>query len=317
MAGNVKFELSSVSPEDSGFSGSYANGQRGNYPGPNLDRPGSFREGSDGRSFSSGTSTSKSNSTVVADLPPLSQCLLLEPFSMGDQKYTRAGELRRALGFSFGSISEDNSFGAALSKPSPALAIDELKRFRASVHEGCQKARIRMRRLDESLNRLNKYYEALISKKQQTHERSGGSNLLKMGTQSRRSSPDLVTQKLEERNKNIGLNKRARTPVGDMRAEGRSNGVQRQHLALGKDKDAAKDGSSDLVEEKIRRLPAGGEGWDKKMKRKRSVSSVFPRPVDGDGELKRTMHGRLGNDSGIQASDSAGFRYCIFLSKVW
>uniref|UniRef100_A0A7C8Z9X5 Uncharacterized protein n=1 Tax=Opuntia streptacantha TaxID=393608 RepID=A0A7C8Z9X5_OPUST len=46
----------------------------------------------------------------------------------------------------------------------------------------------------------------------------------------------------------------------------------------------------------------------KKMKRKRSVSSVFPRPVDGDGEHKRTMHGRPGNDAGIQNSDSVGIR---------
>ena len=96
--------------------------------------------------------------------------------------------------------------------------------------------------------------------------------------------------------------------------EGRNNGLQRQHLAVGKDKDAAKEGSSDLVEEKIRRLPAGGEGWDKKMKRKRSVSSVFHRPVDGDGELKRTMHGRLGSDSGIQNSDPHGFRY-LYISS--
>jgi len=141
MAGNVKFELSSVSPEDSGFSGSYPNGQRSTHSGPNLDRSGSFREGSDGRSFSSGTSTFKSNAATVADLPPLSQCLLLEPISMGDQKYTRAGELRRALGFSFGNVSEDNYFGVAYSKPAPTLATDELIRFRASVQEGCQKAR--------------------------------------------------------------------------------------------------------------------------------------------------------------------------------
>ncbi|XP_057550809.1 uncharacterized protein LOC130828822 isoform X2 [Amaranthus tricolor] len=129
-----------------------------------------------------------------------------------------------------------------------------------------------------------------------------------MGTQSHRSSADVATQKLEDRNKNIVPNKRARTPMGDMRAEGRSNGVPRQHSALGKDKDGTKEGGSDLVEEKIRRLPAGGEGWDRKMKRKRSVSSVLPRPVDGDGELKRTMHGRLGNDSGFHSSDLHSYR---------
>lgn len=84
---------------------------------------------------------------------------------------------------------------------------------------------------------------------------------------------------------------------------------------LGKDKDGAKEGSSDLGDEKIRRLPAGGEGWDKKMKRKRSVpmSNVISRPVDGDGELKRNMHGRISNDSGIHSSDAHSFR-CFYIS---
>lgn len=307
MAGNAKFELSSVSPDDSGFSGNYSNGQRSGYAGPSLDRSGSFREGSDSRNYNSGSGTSKMNASPMADLPPLSHFLNLEPVTIGDLKNVRAGELKRALGYSFGNGSEDNSFGAGHSKPPPTLAIEELRRFRAGFHDGSLKARSRVKRLDDLSNRLNKYFDASNSKKQTPNERSGGSSLLKMGTQSHRSSPDLGNQKLEDRNKNV-LNKRARTPMGDMRAEGRSNGVPRQHLVLGKDKDAAKEGSTELGEEKIRRLPAGGEGWDKKMKRKRSVSSVFPRSVDGDGELKRTMHGRLGNDSGIHSSDAHGFR---------
>ncbi|RVW37001.1 hypothetical protein CK203_099625 [Vitis vinifera] len=50
--------------------------------------------------------------------------------------------------------------------------------------------------------------------------------------------------------------------------EGRSSGPPRQTMVMAKDRDMLKDGGvgSDLVEEKIRRLPAGGEGWDKKMK---------------------------------------------------
>ncbi|XP_021730540.1 uncharacterized protein LOC110697476 [Chenopodium quinoa] len=308
MAGNAKFELSSASPDNSGFSGSYSNGQRSSYAGPTLDRSGSFREGSDGRNYSSGSGTSKMNASPMADLPPLSQCLVLEPITMGDLKNIRAGELKRALGYSFGNASEDNSLGAGHAKPPPNSATEELKRLKAGVYEGSLKARTRVKRLDDSLNKLNKYFEASNSKKQLPNERSGGSNLLKMGAQSHRNSPDLATQKLEDRSKNMGHNKRARTPMGEMRSEGRSNGVPRQHLVMGKDKDGPKEGSSELGEEKIRRLPAGGEGWDKKMKRKRSVSSVFPRSVDGDGELKRTMHGRLGNDSGIHSSDALGFR---------
>ncbi|KAL9225037.1 hypothetical protein vseg_001009 [Gypsophila vaccaria] len=310
MAGNVKFEVSSVSPDDSGFSGGYPNGPRGSYSGPSLDRSGSFREVNDGRSFSSGAGTSKLNASAAMDLPLISQCLNLEPITMGDSKYTRAGELRRALGvLTFGNVTEDNSFAGAQSRPPPAFNTDEVKRFRSTIMDGSMKARNRVKRFDELLNKLNKYYEVANSKKQQTNDRSGGSSMLKMGSQSHRASPELVAQKLEDRNKNIVLNKRARTPMGDLRAEGRSNSIPRQHIGLGKDKDSAKEGNSDIGEEKIRsRLPAGGEGWDRKMKRKRSVSSVCPRPLDGDGELKRTMHGKIGNDTSVHTSDGHGFR---------
>ncbi|KAK9735169.1 hypothetical protein RND81_04G188200 [Saponaria officinalis] len=309
MAGNVKFEVSSVSPDDSGFSGGYPNGPRGSYSGPSLDRSGSFREVSDGRSFSSGAGSSKLNAAAVTDLPQISQCLNLEPIAMGDSKYTRAGELRRALGvLTFGNVSEDNSFAGAQSRPPPTFNTDEVKRFRSTIMDGSMKARTRVKKFDELLNKLNKYYDVANSKKQQINDRSGGSNMLKMGTQSHRMSPELAAQKLEDRNKNVVLNKRARTPMGDLRAEGRNNSIPRQPIGLGKDKDSAKEGSSDIGEEKIRRLPAGGEGWDKKMKRKRSVSSVCPRPLDGDGELKRSMHGKIGNDPSILTSDGHGFR---------
>lgn len=73
-----------------------------------------------------------------------------------------------------------------------------------------------------------------------------------------------------------------------------------------KERDALKDSSadSDIAEERVRRLPAGGEGWDKKMKRKRSVGSVFSRSVDNDMEVKRTMHHKLNSESSLQSSDS-------------
>lgn len=75
-----------------------------------------------------------------------------------------------------------------------------------------------------------------------------------------------------------------------------------------KERDLPKDSNADseIAEEKIRRLPAGGEGWDKiKMKRKRSVGGVFPRSVDNDGELKRPMHHKLTGESSLQSGDSA------------
>lgn len=79
---------------------------------------------------------------------------------------------------------------------------------------------------------------------------------------------------------------------------------------MAKDRDMVTDGSpgSDMVEEKIRRLSAGGEGWEKKMKRKRSVGTGFTRPIDMDGDLKRPLHHKIGNESGLQPCDVHGFR---------
>lgn len=84
----------------------------------------------------------------------------------------------------------------------------------------------------------------------------------------------------------------------------------RQPLAIGKDRDNTKDSSKgcDIVEERMRRLPAGGETWDRKMKRKRSMGTVFARSIDGDGELKRAMHLKLTNESGLQSSDAQALR---------
>lgn len=73
-------------------------------------------------------------------------------------------------------------------------------------------------------------------------------------------------------------------------------------MAVGKDKDMLKDGGA-VVEEKIRRLPAG-EGWDKKMKRKRSVAAAFSRSMDNEGEVKRPMPNKLSNDPALQSGDA-------------
>lgn len=75
--------------------------------------------------------------------------------------------------------------------------------------------------MDEHIYKLNKYCEAITNKKQQrneviTPERSACLNL-KMGTQINRNSPDLVTQKLEDRPKTVLLNKRVRTSVAEAR----------------------------------------------------------------------------------------------------
>ncbi|XP_031282718.1 uncharacterized protein LOC116141341 [Pistacia vera] len=139
MAGNVRFESSSASPEDLASSGNYPNGQRGIY---SLDRSGSFLEGSESRMFSSVSSMSRGMATPTGDVPSLSQWLTLDPITMVDQKYTRLGDLiRKALGPSLGTTAEENAFGAAHAKPPLAVATEELKRFKANVLDGSNKAR--------------------------------------------------------------------------------------------------------------------------------------------------------------------------------
>lgn len=134
----MRFETCSASPEEFAFGGNYTNGQRGSYTGASLDRSGSFREDSESHVFGS-ISSSRGSATSMGDLPPLSECLTLDFIKMGDQKCIQSVELRRLLGISFGSSVEDNSFGAAHSKP--PVATEDLKRFKATVRDASDKAR--------------------------------------------------------------------------------------------------------------------------------------------------------------------------------
>ncbi|XP_042483240.1 uncharacterized protein LOC122063602 isoform X2 [Macadamia integrifolia] len=310
MGGSTRFELTSGNPEGSAFAATYPHGQRSNYAATNLDRLRSFREGMENRLLSSGPGSPQGSNTLSANMPSLSQCLMLEPIMLGDQKFTRAGELRRALGVNFGNTSEDHTFGAVHSK-APPVAIDELKRFKASIFDACNKARERVKTLNDSIVKLDEYCEALNSRKKQrselaSSERSGGTNLLKMGAQIHQK---LVTQRLEERTKNA-INKRVRTSVAE--SEGRNSTLSRQAGFTDKDRDVLRAGNGVQVEERVRGLPAAGEGWDKKMKRKRSVGIVVTRAMDGDREVKRATLQKLNSDPRPRFSDAHGFRYLFF-----
>lgn len=262
---------------------------------------------------SSGNNSNRGSSMLPADMPPLPHCLPLEPITLGNPKYTRSGELRKVLGVSLGSTSEDHSFGVAHSKPSPPVATEELKHFKESIIDTRKKARDRVKTFRDSIFKLDKYREALGSKKRQRtdlSERSGGANLLKVGSQISRNSHDIATQRLEERTKNVVLNKRVRTSVADARPEGRAMIISRQQMVKEKDRDLLKAGvgASVQIEEKVNRLPAGGEGWDKKMKRKRSVGAVVSRVLNGDRDTKRAIHPRLNAESKLRSGDAHSFR---------
>lgn len=141
MAGKTRFDLSAAKSEELAFKGSFTNGQRGNLINDTLDRSVSFHEGNEGHVFILGANMSRGSSTSAGDLASVTQCLMLDPITMGDQKYTRSGELRRVLGISFGNTVEDYAFGTANLKSPPPVATEELKQFKESVQEASVRAR--------------------------------------------------------------------------------------------------------------------------------------------------------------------------------
>ncbi|MBA0553082.1 hypothetical protein Golob_012299 [Gossypium lobatum] len=263
--------------------------------------------------LNSGNNLSRGNAGLSSDMPPLPQCLPLEPISLGSQKYTRSGELSRVLGVPLrNSTSEDHSFGVSHPKPSPPVATEELKNFKESVQDTSRKARDRAKKLQESISKLERYREALSSKKRQRSDissgRTSGVSITKMGSQIHRNGHDLLTQRLEDRPKSMGLNKRVRTSVADLRADNRTAVNPRQQGTIEKDGDVppAINGGSARTEEKFRRLP--GEGWETKMKRKRSVAAVGNRVAGGDRDIKRVIQPKLSSESKLRSCDIQGFR---------
>ncbi|XWS71471.1 hypothetical protein CRYUN_Cryun03dG0140700 [Craigia yunnanensis] len=262
---------------------------------------------------SSGNNLSRGNAGLLADIPPLPQCLLLEPITLGSQKYMRSGELRRVLGVSLrSSTSDDPSFGVSHPKPSAPVATEELKNFKESVQDASRMARNRVKKFRESISKLERYREALSSKKRQRSdilsERTSGANIAKMGSQIHRNAHDIMTQRSEDRPKGVGLNKRIRTSVADLRADNRTALNPRQQGIIEKDDDvlSAVNGGSTRIEEKIRRLP--DEGWETKMKRKRSVAAVGNRVTSGVRDIKQAMQPKLSSESKLRSCDTRGFR---------
>ncbi|XP_050205621.1 uncharacterized protein LOC126655455 isoform X2 [Mercurialis annua] len=262
---------------------------------------------------SGNSNLSRGSAAISSDIPPLTQCLPLEQITLGNQKFTRSGEVRRILGVPLGSASNDYSFGAPHPKPQPPVATEKIKHAKEIVQDGHRQAWDRRKMFGDYVFRVDKYEEALNSKKRQRselslNERLNGASLTNMGSQIHRNSRDIMTQRLENRAKSVGLNKRVRTTVPD--ADGRSNLVSRQQLVTDKGVDIHQDSGGGAVrfEEKIRRLPAGGEGWDTKNKKKRSVGVVGTRIINADREVKRSMPPKISAESKLRSCDTQGFR---------
>lgn len=88
----------------------------------------------------SGNNLSRGTIGLPSDTPNLSQVLTLEPIRLGNQSYTRSGELRRALGVPSRASSEENSFGMSHPKPTPPVTTEELKYFKESVQDTSREA---------------------------------------------------------------------------------------------------------------------------------------------------------------------------------
>ncbi|XP_031741353.1 uncharacterized protein LOC101209188 isoform X3 [Cucumis sativus] len=257
----------------------------------------------------SGNNLNRGSAFLPSNMPSLPQCLPLEPITLGNQKNC-SGELKRALGVSSGNALEDRPFGVVHLKRQPPVASKELKHFKDSVQDSSRRARERADMLSESLFKLDKYREAMSSKKRQrsevsSSERLGGGNLSKVGSQIHRNGHDVVIYRMEDRAKSVGLNKRARSSISDVQQpEARFTTMTNNTTFLEKDSD---DGSI-RSEEKTRKLLAGGEGLDQKIKKKRSVGAVGYRVNNGDREIKRATHTKLNSDSKLRSCDAQGHR---------
>ncbi|KAL4011417.1 hypothetical protein IC575_028475 [Cucumis melo] len=256
----------------------------------------------------SGNNLNRGSAFLPSNMPSLPQCLPLEPITLGNQKNC-SGELKRALGVSSGNALEDRPFGVVHLKRQPPVASKELKHFKDSVQDSSRRARERADMLSESLFKLDKYREAMSSKKRQrsevsSSERLSGGNLSKVGSQIHRNGHDVVIYRMEDRAKSVGLNKRARSSISDVQPEARFTTMTNSTTFLEKDSD---DGSI-RSEEKTRKLLAGGEGLDQKIKKKRSVGAVGYRVNNGDREIKRATHTKLNSDSKLRSFDAQGHR---------
>ncbi|XP_062230490.1 uncharacterized protein LOC133928258 isoform X2 [Phragmites australis] len=224
--------------------------------------------------------------------PPLAQYLSPDPLTWGTdpkQQHWRHAELRRAL------ATEDHQ-------------TDELRRIRASVADSTGKAREKLRSLQEAIQKLDRYKNIVTRKRQRSEsgaEKPGSSSsgALRMGAQ----------------NNSAVMSKRVRSSLTDSRVEGRGSVPTRQGPLVSneksspveKEKSCARASStvSGLSEDKLRGLSTGGEGWEKKMRRKRSVGTMLSRGNDADRDVKPVGQHRPANEVRPRSSDGLAYRH--------
>ncbi|KAI4340459.1 hypothetical protein MLD38_025291 [Melastoma candidum] len=255
--------------------------------------------------------SSKGGSNSPLELPPLPQCLSLEPITLGNQKHVRTGDIKRVLGLPLLNMSDGNSPGVNQPRPFHPAATEELKNIKESVESGSRKAKDRSNMFRESIFKLEKFRDNLISRKRQRSENvsgeKSGAELEKMGAQIR---GNMINQRQEQRPKSSVVVKRVRTSVGEARAECKVVPASRQPLLLERNEERFQTSNVTLSRnvDKIHKVAGGGEVWEKKIKRKRSVTAVGNRLLNGDGEPKPLLPAKPSTDQKLRSCDSQTLR---------
>lgn len=96
--------------------------------------------------------------------------------------------------------------------------------------------------------------------------------------------------------------------------EGRGNISTRQSPLVNNEKSSLVEKekscgrTSGLSEDKLQGLSTGGEGWEKKLKRKRSIGTVLNRGNDADRDVKSGGQHRPANEANPRPSDGPSHR---------
>ncbi|KAM0941243.1 hypothetical protein DsansV1_C17g0146711 [Dioscorea sansibarensis] len=323
MAASSKFDLPSDSPDGS----TYMNGQRSSHGAASLERVGSFREGLENRVSSSLPSMSRSGSTISqGDTNNLVQSLLsdLKPVVL-EPRLPRVGELKRGISSILGVSPEDSVLASVNTKPLPSSSVEELKRVKGNLNESFSKARERVKAFSDAVCKIDNYQHtqskkrsrAAISSNDRSNALFPSASMVKVSPQSH-MSPNMGSQKIEEKVKATVPNRRARTSMVEGRMDARANGISRPSGLPDTGREMFKFVNSGPAtsEEKGRALTSEADESEKpRLKKKRSViksdgsgSAIMARALDSDRETKRVMQSKLGTDVRPRLNNTHGFR---------
>ncbi|GJM88324.1 hypothetical protein PR202_ga04374 [Eleusine coracana subsp. coracana] len=327
MASGTKSDLMSGSPDGHG----YFNPQRGAYAAASLERSGSFHEGGDSYTmFPASRSAAMDSATLLQSL-----AVDLRPATV-DHKTSRF-DVKKSISSILGTSPEESTSTPSIGRNIPS-AVEEIRRVRSNLNNLMMSqirpviqelfiveylCRERARAFGGAVMKIDRLCPNIVRKRSRgdgsSNERSSallsGGAIPKNVPQSHLNDDmELGPQRIEERPKNAGQNRRIRTSIVEMDA--RTTGPSRGAGPIDRISDSGKatNGGSAVPEEKIRGLATSIDGWEKpKMKKKRSAikadmsSSGGSRAADTDRELKQGQH-KFNNDGRARMASSPSFR---------